>query len=205
MKDPVFDSLQKLYRAAGYSLYIVGGTARDLLLGRDFSDRDYVTDATPEEEKAFLKDANYAFERFGSVKMTYEGQEIDVTTLRKEEDYRDFRHPGKVIFVQDPQEDYSRRDFTINALYLTADYSVLDYCGGQQDLKNKIIRFIGDPARRVQEDPLRILRAERFAKTLSFTIEEKTQQAIDKYRPLLARLNPEKVKEEELKLRKRIK
>jgi tRNA nucleotidyltransferase (CCA-adding enzyme) len=147
MKDPVFDSLQKLYRAAGYSLYIVGGTARDLLLGRDFSDRDYVTDATPEEEKAFLKDANYAFERFGSVKMTYEGQEIDVTTLRKEEDYQDFRHPGKVIFVKTPKRIIRRRDFTINALYLTSDYSVLDYCGGLADLKNKIIRFIGDPAR----------------------------------------------------------
>src|SRR5574344_1463277 len=205
MKDPVFDSLAKLYQANGHQLYIVGGTARDLLLGRAFSDRDYATDATPEEERAFLKEANYAFERYGSVKVAFEGQEIDVTTLRKEADYRDFRHPGKVIFVRDPKEDYLRRDFTINALYVTPDYAVLDYCGGVQDLEKKLIRFIGDPSRRVQEDPLRILRAERFAAALSFTIEEKSQEAIETYRPLLAKLNPEKVKEEERKGLKRIK
>lgn len=205
MKDPVFDSLAKLYQANGHQLYIVGGTARDLLLGRAFSDRDYATDATPEQEKAFLKDANYAFERYGSVKVAFENQEIDVTTLRKEADYHDFRHPGKVSFVTDPEIDYLRRDFTINALYLTIDYAVLDYCGGMQDLQDKLIRFVGDPARRVQEDPLRILRALRFAETLSFTIEEKSQRAIDEYRPLLAHLNPEKVKEEERKGLKRIK
>ena len=205
MEDPLFLPLEKRFAHEGYHLYIVGGTVRDLLLNRPFSDRDYVTDATPEEEKAFLKEASYTYERFGSVKLFFEGQEIDITTLRKETGYRDFRHPAKVIFVKTPEEDYARRDFTINALYLTAENQVLDYCGGQEDLKNKVIRFVGDPKVRVQEDPLRILRAERFATSLSFTIEPKSQAAIDKYRYLIERLNPAKIKEEERKGWKRIK
>jgi tRNA nucleotidyltransferase (CCA-adding enzyme) len=205
MEDPLFLPLEKIYAEHGYSLYIVGGEVRDLLLKRPFSDRDYVTDATPAEEKAFITNASYTYERFGSVKLKVENQEIDITTLRKEEEYQDFRHPGKVIFVKTPEEDYRRRDFTINALYLTKEGKVLDYCGGLEDLQRKIIRFVGEPEKRVQEDPLRILRAERFASSLSFTIEEKTQDAIDKYRYLLAELNPAKIKEEERKGWKRIK
>ena len=199
MEDPLFLPLEKLYAAHGYHLYIVGGTVRDLLLNRPFSDRDYVTDATPEEEKSFLEGASYAFERFGSVKLMVSGKEIDITTLRKEEGYQDYRHPAKVVFVKTPQEDYVRRDFTINALYWTAEGRILDFCGGRADLEKKILRFIGDPERRVQEDPLRILRAERFAHSLAFTIEPQSQAAIDKYRFLIARLNPEKIKEEERK------
>ena len=199
MEDPLFLPLEKLYSAHGYHLYIVGGTVRDLLLNRPFSDRDYVTDATPEEEKSFLEGASYAFERFGSVKLIVSGKEIDITTFRKEEGYQDYRHPAKVVFVKTPQEDYVRRDFTINALYMTAEGRILDFCGGRADLEKKILRFIGDPERRVQEDPLRILRAERFARSLAFTIEPQSQAAIDKYRFLIARLNPEKTKEEERK------
>lgn len=205
MEDPLFLPLQKLYASRGYSLYIVGGTARDLLLGRPFSDRDYVTDATPEEERAFLPAADYTYERYGSIKLKIGSEEIDITTFRKEEGYQDFRHPGKVTFVKTPKEDYVRRDFTINALYLDYEGKVLDYCGGLADLRNKIIRFVGDPEKRVQEDPLRILRAERFACLLAFTIEKNSQAAIDKYRYLLAELNPAKIKEEERKGWKRIK
>lgn len=205
MKDDVFDGLKKLYRDNGFRLYIVGGTSRDLLLGRSFSDRDFATDATPEEEKTFLPDADYVFARYGSVKVAYFGDNIDVTSFRKEEGYRDFRHPGKVVFVRTPEEDYRRRDFTINALYLDEDYCLYDYCGGKADLERRLIRFIGDPFLRVQEDPLRILRAERFATLLGFSIEEQTQRAIDEFRPLLAKLNPEKIKEEERKGWKRIK
>lgn len=205
MRDLVFDQLQKIYAQAGFRLYIVGGTSRDLLLGRDFSDRDYVSDATPDEEKLFLSDASYTFAKYGSVKLHFSGQEIDVTTLRQEEHYGDFRHPGAIRFVKTPKEDYIRRDFTINALYLDVDYNVLDYCGGLDDLHQEIIRFIGDPATRVQEDPLRIIRAERFSELLSFTIEEKSKAAIEEYRYLLAKLNPEKIKEEERKGWKRIK
>lgn len=205
MEDPLFIVLQRLYASKGHSLYIVGGTARDLLLHRAFSDRDYATDATPEEEKAFLQDADYTYERYGSIKLKIAQERIDIATLRKEDGYKDFRHPGKVVFVKTPKEDYVRRDFTINSLYLDPDGKVLDYCGGLADLKDKIIRFVGVPEKRVKEDPLRILRAERFADSLAFTIEPNSQAAIDKYRYLLAELNPAKIKEEERKGWKRIK
>jgi tRNA nucleotidyltransferase (CCA-adding enzyme) len=205
MEDRFFNELKKLYGAYGHRLFIVGGTTRDLLLGRPYVDHDFVTDATPEEEKEFLPDASYAFAKYGSVKLYEEGQEIDLTTLRVEGAYKDFRHPSKITFVKDPQQDYVRRDFTINALYLDEEYRLLDFCGGLQDLKNHVIRFIGDPDLRVREDPLRILRAERFAKVLGFSLEEKTKAAIDRNRDLLKRLNPDKIKEEERKLRSAVK
>ncbi|MBR4275094.1 MAG: hypothetical protein IKQ34_03705, partial [Bacilli bacterium] len=117
----------------------------------------------------------------------------------QEGEYNDSRHPSNVIFVKDPKLDYVRRDFTINAMYLDEDYNVIDFSTGQEDLKKKLIRFIGDPYKRIEEDPLRIARAERFAKTLGFEIEEKTQQAIKDKRDLLGKLNPEKLKEEQRK------
>jgi len=199
MNDPYFDALKAIYSQRGYRLYIVGGTTRDLLLKRKYTDRDFATDATPEEEKGFVKDANFAFSKYGALKLFFQGVEIDVTTLREEGDYKDFRHPGDVRFVKDPKEDYIRRDFTINALYLDEDYRLLDYCGGERDLDAKIIRFIGDPEKRVQEDPLRIIRAERFAQTLGFSIDGKTQKALDEYHYLLEKLNPDKIAEEERK------
>jgi tRNA nucleotidyltransferase (CCA-adding enzyme) len=101
--------------------------------------------------------------------------------------------------VKDPILDYVRRDSTVNAMYLDEDYNVIDFSTGQEDLKKKLIRFIGDPYKRIEEDPLRIARAERFAKTLGFEIEEKTQQAIKDKRDLLGKLNPEKLKEEQRK------
>lgn len=205
MEDRFFNQLKKLYVSYGYRLYIVGGAARDLLLGRPYVDHDFVTDATPEEEKEFLPDASYVFAKFGSIRLSLEGEEIDITTLREEGAYEDFRHPSRIIFVKDPRIDYKRRDFTINALYLDEEYQLLDYCNGLSDLKTKVIRFIGDPDTRIKEDPLRILRAERFSKVLGFEIEPKTKAAIERNRGLLKELNPEKVKEEERKLRSSVK
>jgi tRNA nucleotidyltransferase (CCA-adding enzyme) len=199
MHEETFNDLKKLFLAQGHRLYIVGGTARDLLLGRPYDDLDFATDATPSEERAFLPDASYIFAQYGSVKVTQDQKPVDITTLRVEEDYRDFRHPGTVVFVKDPKRDYLRRDFTINALYLDEEYALLDYCGGWDDLQAKLLRFVGDPARRVREDPLRIIRAERFALSLGFTIEPKTQKAIDEARDLLKELNPAKIEEERRK------
>jgi tRNA nucleotidyltransferase/poly(A) polymerase len=199
MKDLYFDALKEIYAQAGFRLYIVGGTSRDLLLGRPYTDRDFVTDATPLQEEKMPLSINAAFAKYGALKVSFRGVEIDVTTLRKEEDYRDYRHPGKVSFVKTPAEDYLRRDFTVNALYLDEDYRLLDYCGGEEDLKKKLLRFIGDPEKRVQEDPLRILRAERFASVLGFEIEKKSADAIEKYRYLLEKLNPLKIEEERRK------
>jgi tRNA nucleotidyltransferase (CCA-adding enzyme) len=201
MEDPIFNDLKKLFLTHGHRLYIVGGTTRDLLLGRPYSDRDYVSDATPSEMKLILPEADYTFAKYGAVKLHWNGDPVDVTTLREEKGYQDFRHPGTVIFVKDPKLDYLRRDFTINAMYLDEEYTLLDYAGGLEDLQQRLIRFVGDPEKRVQEDPLRILRAERFAKTLGFQIEEKTLSAMEKYHDLIRKLNPDKIKEEQRKSR----
>jgi tRNA nucleotidyltransferase/poly(A) polymerase len=194
MKLPeIFLRLSSLYAEHGHRLFLIGGTSRDLLLGIDPSDIDLVTDATPEEEKAFLPDLEMTFARFGSVHLKTEAGDIDITTLRRESGYKDSRHPSKIEFIRDLKEDSLRRDFTINALYIDCQGNVSDYHGGLEDLKNRLIRFIGDPATRIQEDPLRILRAERFAKRLGFQIEENTEKAMEEHRDLLRLLNPEKI------------
>lgn len=192
MRIEEFQSLAKLFHKNGHSLYMIGGTSRDYLLNIDTQDIDLVTSATPEEMKIFLNDADYRYARFGCVRFKH----MDITTLREEEDYSDYRHPRLVRFTKDIRKDYSRRDFTINAIYIDADLKVYDFCDGIKDLKNKIIRFIGDPNIRVKEDPLRILRAERFSKKLGFTIESASLKAMQDNRKLIDKLNTNKIKEE---------
>ena len=199
MDLPLFQKYARLYKEHGYSLYMIGGTSRDILLGKFPSDFDFVTDATPEEEKIFLPDADYAFEKYGSIKLKEQGIEVDITTFREEGEYLDFRHPSYIKFVTSAEKDSKRRDFTVNALYINGEGKVLDFHHGLEDLQNKVIRFIGDPETRVKEDPLRILRAERFARRLGFQIEKATQKVMDDNRCLLEKLNPEKVKSEEKK------
>ena len=199
MRIEAFDFLKDVFSKNGFHLYVVGGTVRDFLLGKEITDLDFVTDATPKEEMKFIPEADFTFKKFGAVRYPYKGKHIDITTLRQEGEYNDSRHPSKVTFVKDPKLDYVRRDFTINAMYLDEEYKVIDFSSGQEDLKKKLIRFIGDPVKRIEEDPLRIARAERFAKSLGFEIEEKTLQAIKDKRDLLEKLNPEKLKEEERK------
>ncbi len=196
MDLPFLKEYARLYKEHGFLLFAIGGTSRDALLGLSPSDFDFVTDATPEEERRFLPNADYSFAKFGSIKAKENGMEIDITTFREEGDYLDFRHPSFVRFVSSPEIDSARRDFTINALYLDDNGAVLDFHGGLEDLESKTIRFIGDPSKRIQEDPLRILRAERFARKLGFRIDPLSQKAIDENRALLAKLNPEKVKSE---------
>lgn len=202
MKDEVFLSYCHLFREHGYRLYMIGGTSRDYLLGRPYADFDFATDATPKEMETFLPSASYVFARYGSVHDKHGESEVDLTTFREEGEYKDHRHPSWIKFVKEPSLDYRRRDFTINAIYLDDRDGVLDFAGGMDDLKHGIIRFIGDPKTRIQEDPLRILRAERFAKTLGFAIDPASQKAMNELRGLLRYLNPEKVKMEERKLPK---
>jgi len=199
MNKEIFTKLVKVFKDNGYRLYMIGGTTRDYLLNLDVFDFDFVTDATPDEIKVFLPDADFTFAKFGSVRVKVDGIKVDVTTLRVEEDYIDFRHPGKIRFVKTIEEDFIRRDFTINAIYIDEDFKVIDPANGLEDLKNKIIRFIGDPEKRIKEDPLRILRAKRFAAKLGFKIEDNSQKAMENLKYLLDKLNPEKIKEEERK------
>lgn len=203
MNKEIFLKLAKLFNDNGYRLFMIGGTTRDYLLSLDVYDYDFVSDATPEEMKTFLKDGNYTFAKYGSVRLKVDGIHIDITTLRVEGEYLDYRHPSYIKYVRTINEDYVRRDFTINAIYIDEQMNVIDPTNlGIKDLENKIIRFIGDPEKRIKEDPLRIIRAERFAKKLNFIIEEKSRLSIEKNRHLLDEINPEKIKEEIRKMNK---
>lgn len=199
MKLALFDSYAALFKKHGFSLFMVGGTSRDLLLGLEVRDFDFVSRATPEETLAILGEGDATFAKYGTITLRKHGHPIDFMTFREEGDYSDSRHPSFIRFVKEMEIDAKRRDFTINALYIDADYNVHDFYGGLEDLKNGVIRFIGDPKKRIEEDPLRILRAERFARRFGFKIEENSAKAIEELCPLLDKLNPEKVLQESKK------
>ena len=196
LKITLFQELADLFNKNGFKLYMVGGSVRDYLLKMSLTDMDLVTDATPAQEKQFLENADYTFERFGSIKLFYKGVKFDITTLRKENSYIDSRHPSKIEFTNELEIDVLRRDLTINALYLNKDLEVLDYVGGQTDLDNHILKMIGDPLKRIQEDPLRIVRIYRFKYDLGFEIDRGLVGVIEENYLLLKKLNTEKIKEE---------
>ena len=199
MQNKLFEFLDKIFKENGFSIFEVGGSVRDELLGLEVYDFDFATDATPEEVMKFLPDSNDTFAKYGCIKYKGEYGRAEITTFRVEEKYDDFRHPTKISFVKSLNEDYLRRDFTINAIYKDASGKIYDPANGVEDIKNKLIRFIGNPEKRIQEDPLRILRAKRFATKLGFEIELETQKAMEKLSYLLEKLNPDKIKEEERK------
>ena len=171
-KIEAYLSLDKLFSSHGFKLYLVGGTVRDYLLGLPLDDMDAVTDATPEEMKMFLPDANYRFEMFGSINLKVDDVKFDITTMREEDGYADARHPGKIKFVKELSKDVVRRDFTVNALYLDNNLKVIDLVDGQKDLKNKVLKTVGEADRRIKEDPLRILRAFRFVSDYDLSIDK---------------------------------
>ena len=197
-----FQRLVSIFKQHGYILYLVGGTVRDLLLGLTLTDMDCVTDATPEEMKTFLPGADFTFAKMGSIRCKDEGVKFDITTLRKESGYKDSRHPSEVIFVKDLKEDVKRRDFTINAMYMDEHMVLVDYVNGEKDLNKKIIRMVGDPEKRLKEDPLRIIRAIRFALQLNFEIDKKLEKAMLKNIELLKLLKKEKIIQDLNKLTK---
>ena len=192
----LFKELADLFKQNGYELFMVGGSVRDYLLNIPLTDMDLVTDATPEEEIEFLKDADYTFSKFGSIKLKYKNTKFDITTMRLEDEYIDARHPQKISFTKDLSIDVRRRDFTVNALYLNKDLEVIDYVDGQKDLHSKALKMIGDSYQRLKEDPLRIVRAFRFAYDLDFNIDSSLLKAIEDNKELLSKLRIEKIKEE---------
>lgn len=192
----LFTKIFNLFRDNGYTLFMVGGTVRDHLLGLELFDMDVVSDATPNQMKEFLTDADYTFARFGSVKLKIDDVKFDITTMRKESQYEDARHPNRVVFCRSIEEDVKRRDFTINGLYMDENKKIYDFVNGQNDLKNKIIKTIGVADKRIKEDPLRIVRALRFSIEFDFYIDEDLQKAINNNKDLLSKLNPAKIEEE---------
>ena len=196
MKLPsIFIELSKLFEENGFSLYMVGGTSRDYLLEKEILDFDFVSDATLEDMKKFLE-INDSFSSLGSTTIKFNNIKVDITTLRKEGEYLDNRHPSKIEFVKTTKEDYIRRDFTINAIYINSKGEVIDHCNGEEDLKRKIIRMIGEPSIRFNEDPLRILRGIRFSYSLGFELDEELKTSIREYKHLLRNINYSKVMEE---------
>lgn len=197
-----FLTLAKLFNKNGRRLYLVGGTVRDFLLGKELTDMDATTDATPDEVKTFFTEkSDFTFAKFGAMTLYFDGLKFDVTTLRKEKSYFDSRHPSKIKFVKHPKHDFKRRDFTVNGMYLDEKFVLIDYCKGKTDLENKTLRMIGNPNKRIKEDPLRILRALRFALMFSFHLDEKLAKAIRKNVKLLEKLNIEKIKQEIKKIK----
>ncbi len=165
------------------SAFWVGGTVRDMMLGRTASDIDIATAATPVQIKKVLKGMELPIisigEKFGTIATLVEGHTIEITTYRIEDSYADSRHPDSVTFVKNVEEDAKRRDFTVNALYWDPQSGeIFDYHNGLKDLEAKKLRFIGNPSERIIEDPLRMLRAVRFAMALGFTLDATAKKAI---------------------------
>ncbi|HRR45878.1 MAG TPA: HD domain-containing protein [Candidatus Paceibacterota bacterium] len=195
-----------------FEAYLVGGCVRDLLLKKEPKDWDIATQAKPEEIQRIFPESIYE-NAFGTVGIKTSSEQenlkiIEATTFRKEGKYTDKRHPDYVVFAETIEEDLSRRDFTINALALKIDFQenlknrfrIIDPFNGQKDLRDKIIRTVGNPEERFQEDALRLMRAIRLAVELNFKIEEKTFSAIQKMASLLQQIAPERIRDEFVKI-----
>ena len=183
---------------AGFAAYAVGGCVRDLFLGLTPHDHDLCTAATPAQIKALFADFPLvlAGEKHGTVGIVTDGGVVEITTFRTEGTYRDNRHPDRVEFVTSIEEDLARRDFTVNAMAFSPARGLCDPFGGREDLKNGILRAVGDPAARFREDSLRILRGVRFAVRFRLQPEEKTRQAMTELAPLMDNLARERVFDE---------
>lgn len=197
-----------IFEKAGYEIYLVGGAVRDKIIGRDTYDWDLTTNATPEQMLKIIPGGIYNNE-FGTVftpNIDDPERPHEITTFRKEEGYSDTRHPDKVSWGKTIEEDLQRRDFTINAIALKKiandedEYLVIDPYGGQSDIEKKVIRAVGDPDERFNEDALRMIRAIRIASELGFSIEEETLEAIKKNSPLINKVAKERIKVELFKL-----
>ncbi len=187
---------------AGFSAYAVGGCVRDTLRGTTPLDWDITTNATPKQVAAVFADERVVETGLahGTVTVILSGMPMEVTTFRKESGYGDHRHPDRVQFTTELKEDLARRDFTVNAMAYHPNEGLIDFFGGQADLENRIIRCVGIPDERFQEDALRILRALRFASVLGFSIESTTAEALHSHREDLGFVANERICTELLKL-----
>ncbi len=185
---------------AGYEAYIVGGCVRDAILGRVPGDWDITTSAKPEEVKALFRRTIDTGIEHGTVTVMFDKEGYEVTTYRVDGKYEDHRRPTSVTFTASLVEDMKRRDFTINAMAYNDKEGVIDHFDGIGDLQKSIIRCVGEPKERFDEDALRILRALRFAAQLDFTIDEKTQEAIRNQAKFLKDISAERIHVELTKL-----
>lgn len=202
MKNIISDELMDLFNIlnSSYESYFVGGAVRDMILGYSINDYDITTLATPDE----IRETLHMYKTIdiggslGTVLARTENFSVDITPFRIEGEYKNYRKPEEVIFSKDVRDDIKRRDFTINAILYNGEF--IDYVGGIEDLKNKIIRAIGDPEERIKEDALRILRAVRFASKYDFEIEDGLKSAIISNVSLLKNISYERIRDEFVKI-----
>lgn len=187
---------------AGFEAFCVGGCVRDTLLGRSPADWDVTTNALPEQIKACFADYRLLETGidYGTVTVLANGTPIEVTTYRADGVYLDHRHPVQVAFSSKLEDDLARRDFTVNAMAYHPTKGIVDVFGGQDDLNARLLRCVGDPARRFEEDALRILRCILFASELGFSIEQETDKVLRQKCESLSSISRERIRESLLRL-----
>lgn len=192
MVNPERYILKKL-NDAGFKAYFVGGCVRDMLMGKEPSDIDITTSATPDEVRSLFERTADTGLKHGTVTVIIDKMPFEVTTFRKEAEYENHRRPKEVRFVTDIKEDLSRRDFTVNAMAYHPDEGIIDPFGGEKDIRNKILRCVGNAEERFEEDALRMLRLVRFACKTNFSVEAKTFDAVVKKAELLKFISAERI------------
>ncbi len=202
--SPEAQNVIDTFKIAGFAAYAVGGSVRDLLMGRQTNGWDFTTNATPEQILKLFPDSFYD-NQFGTVGIKIKNEKGDttdvyeITPYRKEGAYSDHRHPDKIIWGKTLDEDLGRRDFTINAIAFDGK-NLVDPFGGQKDIEGKLIRSVGNAQDRFTEDALRMMRAVRIAAELGFLIEETTADAIREHASLLTSISAERIHDELMKL-----
>lgn len=188
----------EIFRKQGYQIYVVGGPVRDMVLGKQPSNWDFATNATPDSILKLFPDAFY-HNTYGTVTVMVDETPFEITPFRKEGTYSDNRHPDAITWAESIEEDLSRRDFTINALAYDGE-KLIDLFNGKQHIKEKLIVAVGDADKRFQEDALRLLRAVRFAAQLGFTIDKKTRESVKTNATLIQNISWERIRDEFLKI-----
>ena len=194
------EKLFKILEGEGFETYLVGGCVRDSLLGKPPKDWDACTSAKPEKVIEILEKKGYRVVptglQHGTVTIVDQGDHVEITTFRVDGVYEDHRRPSNVSFTEDIRQDLSRRDFTINAMAYNHQQGLVDPYGGRKDLEDRIVKCVGDPALRFQEDALRMLRAIRFCGQLDFALDAMTEGIIVELGRLLEKISQERVREE---------
>jgi len=194
-------SIVKKLRQEGHSAYFAGGCVRDQLMGNAPKDYDIATSARPEQVISLFSHTVTVGAQFGVVLVLIDGQEVEVATFRSDGNYADGRHPDEVTYTDDARLDVMRRDFTINGLlWDPITETLLDYVGGREDIRSRIIRTIGDPGLRFQEDKLRLMRAARFSARFGFELENGTHDTIQTLANQILRVSKERLRDELIKI-----
>ncbi|MDW8542199.1 CCA tRNA nucleotidyltransferase [Staphylococcus sp. KG4-3] len=186
---PILERLQ----SHDFQAYFVGGSVRDYIMNKSIHDIDITTSATPDEIESVFEKTIPIGREHGTINVVYQGEQYEVTTFRAEGEYIDHRRPNEVYFVRNLFEDVRRRDFTMNAIAMDMQYQIHDYFNGQQDIVDKIIRTVGNPSERFNEDALRIIRGLRFQSQLDFELDPDTFKAMEQLISDISHLSIERI------------